>query len=160
MRAIWDALGEPKPSDWRFGMTTCIAAPSADRLIVTASDTLMSFGEGFSVGDVIKLEGFHREWAALIAGNDISQAPFVIERAKRILRGKSGQLEVVKSGFKRAYQEQLREVIGDEFLSQFNMSLEDFKKRGRKQLDPTLFQSLSFAINNAKLGCKFLVYGF
>jgi hypothetical protein len=43
-----------------------------------ASDTKMSFGGDFSVEGVIKLEEFHREWTALIAGSDISQAPFVL----------------------------------------------------------------------------------
>jgi hypothetical protein len=55
---------------------------------------------------------------------------------------------------------QLRERITDEYLSPLNMTLEDFKKKGRRQLDPTLHQSLSFGIKDAKLGCKFLVYGF
>jgi ATP-dependent protease HslVU (ClpYQ) peptidase subunit len=158
--ALWKAIGEPNLSDWRFGMTTCIAAITVDRLIVTASDTGMAFGEEFSVGDVIKLEGFHGEWAALIAGSDVSQAPFVIERARRNLQGKIGELRTVKDEFKRAYQDQLREVLTDEFLSPFDMTLEDFKRKGRRQLDPTVHQSLSFGIKNAKLGCKFLVYGF
>jgi 20S proteasome alpha/beta subunit len=155
-----DMLGEPTLSDWGFGVTTCIAATSVDRLIVTASDTQMSFGGEFSVGDVIKLEGFHNEWVALIAGSDVSPAPFVIERAKKFLKGKSGDLLLVRDGFRRAYQAELRETITDDFLSPFNMTLEDFKKKGQKQLNATLYQDLSFRIKNARLGCRFLVYGF
>jgi len=155
-----DMLGEPKLSDWGFSVTTCIAAITSDRRVVTASDTRMSFSGDFSVEGIIKLESFHGEWATLIAGSDISQAPFVIDRAKQILKGKTDKLEVVKDGFKRAYQEQLRMDIADEFLSRFDMGLEDFKKKGRRQLEPTLLQALSFGIKDAKLGCRFLIYGF
>jgi ATP-dependent protease HslVU (ClpYQ) peptidase subunit len=156
---------EPKTSDWRFGMTTCIAAIAWNLLtresfIVTASDMRVSFGGDFSAEEVVKLEGFHKEWAALIAGSDISQSTSVIERAKKIVKGKKNALAVIQDGFKKAYQEQLREVITDKFLSQFDMSLDDFKKKGRRQLEPNLFQSLSFGIRNEKLGCKFLIYGF
>src|SRR5258707_4360856 len=120
----------------------------------------VSFSGDFSMEGVIKLDPIHREWSAMVAGNDISQAPFVIERAKKRLKGKTGDLLIVKNEFTRAYQEQLREVIVDEFLSPFSMTLEEFKKNGRRQLEPNLHQSLSFGIKNAKLGCKFLVFGF
>jgi hypothetical protein len=141
-------------------VTTCIAAITAERFIVTASDTKMAIEGDFSVEGVIKLEEFHGEWAALIAGGDVSQALFVLARATRILKGKTNDVLIVQDGFKRAYQEQLRECITDEFLSPFDMTLDGFKKRGSKQLPPTVYESLAFGIKNAKLGCKFLVYGF
>jgi len=80
-------------------VTTCIAAITQRYFIVTASDTRLSFGGSYSTDGVLKDEGIHREWGALVAGNDISQAPFVIEEAKRLLRGKSGELNVVKDAF-------------------------------------------------------------
>jgi len=120
----------------------------------------MSFGGDFSVEGVVKLQPFHKGWSALIAGSDVSQAPLVLARASRLLKGKSSSLFAVQTGFKQAYQEQLRERVTDEFLSSFNMTLEDFKRKARRQLEPNLFQSLSFGIKNAKLGCRFLIYGF
>ncbi len=161
MASLWEALGEPKLSDWGFGVTTCIAAISLDRAIVTASDTRMAFGSELSVGDVIKLEGIYGEWAVLIAGPDISQAPFIIERAREILRRKTGTLLAVKNALRRAFQEQLTEVIESELrLGTLNITLKDLKKEHRKGLEPKLYQELSSAIKNAKLGCRFLTYGF
>jgi hypothetical protein len=146
-------------------MTTCIAATAWDGLkheyfLVVTSDMKVSFSGHFSLEGVIKLDPIHGEWSAMVAGNDVSQAPFVIERAKGMLKGKKGKLLVVKNTFTRAYQEQLREVTTDELLSPFNMTLEEFKKKGRRELEPNLHQALSFGIKNAKLGCKFLIYGF
>jgi hypothetical protein len=146
-------------------VTTCIAAIAWDGLarqsfLVTASDRRMSFDGEFSAEDVIKYEGVHPDWSVMIAGSDVSQCPLVIDRARKLLRGKRNDLRIIQDGFKKAYQEQLRVAITDEFLTPLNMSLEEFKKKGRTQLDPTLHQSLSFGIKNARLGCRFLVQGF
>jgi 20S proteasome alpha/beta subunit len=159
--SFWNTLGEPTLSDWGLSVTTGIAAITSDRFIVNASDTRISFGGDFSAEGVIKVEGFQRDWAVLIAGNDISHAPFVIRKARRMFwKRKKLSLEEAKTGFKQAYQEELREKITDTFLSKFDMTLEDFKKKGRRELEPNLFQALSFGIKDAKLGCKFLVYGY
>src|SRR5260370_39309240 len=40
------------------------------------------------------------------------------------------------------------------------MTLDDFKRKARMQLEASVFQSLSFGIQNARLGCRLLVYGF
>jgi len=152
---------EPTLADWGFSVTTGIAAITSDRFIVHASDTRMSFSGDFSAEGVIKVEGFQRDWAVLTAGSDISHAPFVIRKARQMFwKRKTLSLEEAKRGFKQAYQEELREKITDTLLSKFDMTLEDFKKKGRKELEPSLFQALSFGIKDMKLGCRFLVYGF
>jgi len=155
--SLWEGLGEPKLSDWGYGVTTCIAAISVDRAIVTASDTRMAFGSELSVEDVIKLEGIYGEWAGLIAGEDISQAPFVIERAREILRRKKTMtLLVVKNALRKAFQEQLVELVETEFLGTLRIRLKDFRKKRYERLDPELYR----AVKKAELGCRFLMYGF
>ncbi len=119
-----------------------------------------SFGGEFSTEGITKVEPFHRQWAALIAGNDVEEADLVIERAKRLLRGKDGKLETVMDGFKTAYKQQVRTVIEDEHLSRFDMTMAEFKRKGKAELNPEVFASLSFQIKSFNLGCTFLVYGF
>jgi hypothetical protein len=141
-------------------VTTCIAAITVDNCIVTSSDTRMSFGGDFSVEGVIKVEPVHGEWSAMIGGNDVAQCVPVLERAKQVLKGKSDDFLVVMRGFKRAYQQHRQEVITDEFLSPYGMTLEEFKKKGRKLLDPAVHADLLIKIRLFNLGCAFLIYGY
>jgi 20S proteasome alpha/beta subunit len=147
-------------------MSTCIAAITGragidqqEDSIVTASDTRLSFGGDFSADGSTKIHVFHREWATMIAGDDIAQHRSVIERARVLLRGKSGKLTVVMDAFKKAYQDEFRAFIEDGLLSRFGMTMEDFKKRGKTQLLPEVFTEFSLTIKIASLGCRFLVYG-
>jgi len=127
---------------------------------VTASDTRASFGGGdYSADGSVKLHMFHKDWGALIAGAP-EQYVYVINRAKALLRGKSGDLDTVTRAFKKAYQDQVREVVTDEFLSRFDYTLGDFKRRGSVQLPPQIFAQISAEIKAYKLSCTFLVYGF
>ncbi len=157
----------PKSSNWRWGVTTCIAAitgrvglPSQQEdSIVTASDTRLSFGADYSADGSVKLYELHHDWSVMIAGSDIGQAVPVIYRAKVLLRGQGDTLRVAMDGFSKAYKEQMREAIENEYLSPFGMTLDEFKRRGKALLNTEVFTSLSFQIKNFKLGCTFLVYG-
>src|SRR5213078_4370586 len=88
---------EPRLSDWGYGVTTCIAAmvnpfwhgDDKGPFIVVASDTLLSFGGYCSMEGMTKNKNFHRDWSAMIAGNDITQSLPVIERASEVLRGRT-----------------------------------------------------------------------
>jgi hypothetical protein len=157
---------EPNLSDLGYGVTTCIAAITGraglnqeQDSIVTASDTKLSFGGDFSADGSVKIHVFHREWGTMIAGDDITQYIPVIERARALLRGKSGKLMVVMDAFKKAYQQEFKAAIEDGLLSRFEMTMEDFKKHGKTQLLPEVFTELSLKIKIASLGCRFLVYG-
>jgi 20S proteasome alpha/beta subunit len=160
-----------KSRDFRiggYGVTTCIAAmvnpfwhgDDKGPFIVVASDTLLSFGGYCSMEGMTKNKNFHRDWSAMIAGNDISQSLPVIERATEMLRGRTGKANVVRRAFKKAYAEYRREVITDTFLTSFDMTFPEFKRKGKKQLNPEIHADLSFLIKNFNLGCTFLVYGF
>jgi hypothetical protein len=157
---------EPNLSDLGCSVTTCIAAitgraglDSEEDAVVTASDTKLSFGGDFSADGSVKLHVFHREWGTMIAGDDITQYVPVIERAKALLRGKSGKLIVVMDAFKKAYQDEFNAAIQDGLLSRFQMTMADFKKHGKTQLLPEVFTEFSLKIKIASLGCRFLVYG-
>ena len=147
-------------------MTTCVAAityekrePPFPSLIVSASDLRISFIT-HSADNTVKSEPFHESWTAMIAGEEISQAVPVIERATKLLEGDPGSFTKVRKEFKRAYQEQRQEVIEDRLLSPFDMNLQEFKKEGRSQLPPKEYASIVEEIRRINLGCMFLVYGF
>jgi 20S proteasome alpha/beta subunit len=151
---------EPKLSDWRFGVTSCIAAITQREYIVTTSDTRLSFSGDYSTDGVIKDEGLHREWALMIAGSDMAQAQPVIDAAKRLLRKQSGEMRVVRDACRQAYQAHRREVMTDKFLSTFDMTIEEFKRNGPRQLLPEVFADISIQMRSFNLGCTFMVYGF
>jgi hypothetical protein len=78
-------------------VTTCIAsinepdfAVNRADLIITVSDTRLSFGGSYSIEGVVKTQPFFRQWSVLMAGNDMAQHALVLEKAKLALRGKSG----------------------------------------------------------------------
>jgi ATP-dependent protease HslVU (ClpYQ) peptidase subunit len=148
-------------------VTTCIAAITGRAalsgqppdILVTASDTKLSFGGEYSAEGSVKLSLFHKDWGAMVAGSDISQSAFVLERAKTLLRGKSGSLQVVMSAVKKSYQEQLQEVITDDLLSRYQMTIAEFKKKGKAQLLPEVYAEISLRTKIYNLGSTFLVYG-
>jgi ATP-dependent protease HslVU (ClpYQ) peptidase subunit len=152
-------------------VTTCIAATfnpfwlvkdgkEVGPFIVVASDTRLSFGGYCSVEGTIKNKNFHRDWSAMIAGSDISQAIPVLDAATELLRGKSGKFPLVFQQFKKAYADYRRTVMTDIFLNSFDMTMAEFKRNGKKQLNTEVHADLSFRIRNFDLGCIFLVYGF
>src|SRR6185437_12935594 len=159
-----------RPSDWGYGVTTCIAAivnpfwvgDNGDKgpFVVVASDTRLSFDGLYSLEGIVKNKAFHRDWSAMIAGSDISQAIPVIEHATKILRGRSGKADVVRRGFKKAYAEYRQEVIADRLLSSFDMTVPQFKRSGKKLLNAEVHADLSFQISVFNLGCSFLIHGF
>ncbi|MFZ0702715.1 MAG: hypothetical protein WAM80_12800 [Candidatus Acidiferrales bacterium] len=147
-------------------MTICIAAITSELklipyedLIVVASDPKVSFGS-HSAENTIKAESVHECWGIMFAANDITQATPVIDRVRELLQGQQGTLQQLKSAFKKAYQEQVREIVSDTLLSPFGMSLDDFRKKGSKQLPAQTCLSIAQQIRDFDFGCQFLGYGF
>jgi Proteasome subunit len=146
-------------------MTVCIAAITSDTPakshIVTASDTLISFGRYNSADATsVKMESFYGSWHAMMAAEDVSQCIPIIARATENLQGEPETLSAVSRAFKKAYKEHLSEIAADQVLSHFDMGMAEFKKNGSKLFTPEIFNSLSQEIRNVTLECSFLVYGF
>jgi len=66
---------------------------------------------------------------------------------------------VVKDAFRRAYQSCRNEAITDSLLGTFEMSIDEFKKKGSKQLHPKSSPTFRFGCE-FQFGCTFMVYGF
>jgi 20S proteasome alpha/beta subunit len=141
-------------------VTVCIAAIASDGHIVTASDTLISWGNFVSSDATsVKVEPFHGSWLAMMSG-DMSQCLPIVERATEKLEGKPSTLSIIKRGFREAYKEHLAETAADQVLSNYNMEMKEFKKNGAKIFTPEVFNSLNQEIKAVSLDCSFLVYGF
>jgi 20S proteasome alpha/beta subunit len=157
----------PSLADWGYGLTTCIAAITGragirrqgDDMIVTSSDTRMSFSGEFAADGSVKLNLIHPNWGVMVAGNDISAYVPVVERAKKLLTEKSGTLTEMMECLKTAYRQEFRSLIEDGYLSRYDMTLDEFKKKGKAQLLAEEYTRLSLEIKIFSLGCTFLAYG-
>ncbi len=107
----------------------------------------------------IKYLPLARGWAALYAG-DPSCAIEIADRAKSVLRTGVGRAssEEVKGVMRRAYHEVLRQQLADNFLSRYNMTVEEFKKKGKK-LFGNDFELINKPIREFTMATSFLVCG-
>jgi hypothetical protein len=114
-----------------------------------------------SADDVISKEiAFHRDWKAMIAGNDITQCVEIMEDSRNILVSKENTLTNVSCAVKTAFQGRLRQLIDDRHLSRYGMGVSDFRIHGKEQFTPETFNSICSLIDNTHLECEFLVSGF
>src|ERR1700730_666606 len=74
----------PRPSDWGFGMTICIAAFTPTHEIVCVSDNMLSMAGGTFSNDAATLKELmvHPDWALLFAADDVGVVPRLIRRIR------------------------------------------------------------------------------
>jgi hypothetical protein len=144
-------------------MTLCIAAISlreVDPHIITVSDTMISGSIISADSTAIKIRPFHRDWMAMISADDVGQAIPIIAKAEEYFRGRKNTLAVARSTFKRAYQRHLVEMREDAVLSAYDMTIENFKKNGKRQFTETQFNRVCLQIEAVDPKCDFIVNGF
>jgi hypothetical protein len=129
--------------------------------IVSASDRAIFGGSVSSDAGSDKQDSFAGEWQAMFSGNDITQAQPIIERAREYFDGRPNTLKEARSCFKRAVQDQIKEMATDRFLSRFSLDMPTFKKSGNKLLDSITFSAICNDIRSVNLGeLQFLIWGF
>ncbi len=151
-------------------MTVCIAAigrngyenapEHGDEVIVSVSDTKLTLFYTSGDGVVSKRFHFHKEWTAMMAGNDITPCVEIMAASAALLVNKKNTLMNVTNAVKTAYQNRLQELIQDKILSRYGMTLPEFRVDGKKHLTPEIFNSICSQIDNTGLECEFLVFGF
>ncbi|MGA8367425.1 MAG: hypothetical protein WB716_08920 [Candidatus Acidiferrales bacterium] len=141
-------------------MTVCIAAITSDNLIVTIADKKLSTGMFSSDSSVVKSRGFHKEWAAMIAGDDVSHALPIVRRASaNFSELRENRLENAMQAFKDAYKQELSGHAADLVLGRFNLTMNQFLEKGCKRFTPDVFDALCDRIARIDLKCTFLVVG-
>lgn len=141
-------------------MTVCIAAITLDNHIVTVSDTMAS-GVILSADEiVVKASPFHKEWMAMMAGDDITPCVPIIDRAAGYFHNRNNSLAVARAVFKRACQQHLKEMREDAVLGGYGLSMDVFLKTGKRRFTDKIFNSLCDRMEPIELKCEFLIYGF
>lgn len=151
-------------------MTVCIAAigrdgyshepERGDEIIVSVSDKKLTLFYTSSDGVVSKRFYIHNEWTAMMAGNDITPCVEIIDASSTFLAKKTNTLTNVTNAVKTAFQNHLQQFNEDKILSRYGMKLSEFRRNGKKQFTPEIFNSICSQIDNTTLECEFLVFGF
>src|ERR1700722_17784682 len=148
-------------ADWGYGMTVCIAAITSDNLIVTMADRKLSTGMFSADSSVVKTRGFHKEWVAMIAGDDVSHAlPIVQKASTNFSKLSENNLGNAIQAFKNAYKQELADHAADLVLGRFNLTMNQFLDKGAKKFTPDVFDTLCDQIARVTLRCRFLLAGF
>lgn len=156
-------LPVPRPADWGFGMTVCIAAIPREQHIVSVSDQKVSLHQ-FS-GDNLTLKSYvvtnQGPWVCMAAGADITSAEQIVDQVSlKFLTSPGILLRDITAAFTTAYQEYLMGRASALYLKRFGMDMTSFRESGRKKLGPDVFDTLCDKIARVSLDLKFLVYGF
>ena len=125
------------PAELGFKVTVCIAAICERRTkIVAISDMKISFGGAWSADDVTnKNIALVRDWSVLQAGNNLTDAPRIIDRAReRIGNGSAFSAHQVADALHQAYGDRLREQAEAQVLQRYGYTLESFAEKGKTQL--------------------------
>jgi hypothetical protein len=156
-------IGEgPLSSDWGVGMTLCAAAvANGGHAIVTVSDVRMTLGFTAGEGKNTKGRQIADRWSVFFAGNDVTQAPLVMDRATDTLRDlKLIDQWAVQSAMQSAIQETVQQKIEASVLSSYGMDLRAFVDKGLRKLGVAAFTEIRHRIEQVDLGSEFLVCGF
>ncbi len=151
-------------------MTVCIAARSYlpknrfETCIVGVCDMMLSTPKDSSPAsdDIeIKILQVSRRWHALYAGAP-TFARDVADRARAAWRERAPNesLSEMRSLMKWAFRGEVRQQVTDRFLAPYEISLDRFRRVGRKQLGDFEFEQIHRAIRSYNPGAGFLVCGY
>jgi hypothetical protein len=98
------------------------------------------------------------KWTALYAGSP-TFAKLVLNRASAAMKGRKGTLEEAREVMLDAYEEEVSKQIERRFLSRYKMTIQEFRKRGRREFGETEFAILNRPIREYDPRTQFLVCG-
>jgi len=155
-----------RPADWGFNVTICISALSTTaKELVMVSDSKIAFGD-FSADDaVVKNIPFYYPWAVMLAGDDISHAKPVLDRARELTekldRKRNGISGVQIAGILHGELVREREkIIEASVLRRFKFSAATFRNKGKSLCSESMYNDLIFQIAGKDISLEFLLCGF
>jgi hypothetical protein len=155
----WNTIPKPRPADWGFGMTVCIAAV-CDGGLIGVSDRMISMSGYFS-GDRMarKVDWMGGNWMSMLAGDDISQAIPIYETVGQLNPEKN--LNSIVAASKTTYKKQRIQIIEDSILPQYGLeTMAEYKTIGKQVLAEDSQYELALRIKQCSIGCEFLISGF
>lgn len=155
----WNSVPDPRPADWGFGMTVCIAAISQDNVIL-ASDKMISMGFT-SVDDVAdKCEVLSHRWHGMMAGDDVSPLIPILEKIHRAPASTGDTLAGIAGLVSTAFQEQRDQMAEESILRPLLLDRKTFLERGREVLYESEHDLILERLKHFNLDCQLLVAGF
>ena len=153
----------PTPADFGLDVSICIAAKSLiSDTIVSVSDRMLSFDDAAPAIEnaVLKDTVVSPHCRTLFAGDDVSPAHFVIDRAKTQL-ATTGETEAeVRTAIFNALQDETHAHSTAKYLARLGIDLPYFRANGFQEFGPEQFGKIFKAIQDFSLNLEFLVYGF
>lgn len=144
-------------------MTVCVAAiASSGKEIITASDSMMSWG-GVVTGETsLKYNRIHKRWAVMIAGDDVLPTETIIRNLSAALNANDEPTtEQVEQAIRESWRIVKNTIATTHVLSAYGLDLETFIQEGRETFGDIGFADLRSAVDRAsELSCELLVYGF
>lgn len=152
------------PADYGLDVTVAIVAISPfDRIIVSISDKMISFGDISQATDdaTTKTPSIAAKWFIAFAGNNLSPVWPIIENVRsRLNGGEEWDALEVQQAFSTAFAEQLhREFVSQRLIKYGYTSIEQFRREGRSDLGEN-FSFLCRELDQFELPVQFLVYGY
>ena len=156
----------PKPSDWGFGVTTCVAVIcNGGKTVVTVTDLKVDFGNFSADRVATKNIPLGNNNTVLYAGNDVDHAENVINRTWALIdkvntAKKRLTPELIADLLDAAYADELRREIEAKVLRKRGFDAKTFEDRGKQKCTPSAYLSLCNRIDQVSLSLEFLFCGF
>lgn len=159
---------EPRPSELGVGVTVCVAAWSLEGDIVTASDTMLSWGGYYSSDkSALKTSFLCKDWNVLFAGDDVGAVPSLLRRVSDTLRAKIGPLhntsadaEAMTDVLRSAFQAERLARAEERFLQPHGLDFPTFNQIGIQALGEVAAGGLRTNLEQYRLPCQLIVCGF
>ena len=171
MGQISSKLPVPRPADWGFKVSVCIAVRYSgvghhDRLILV-TDNRAAFGDFSGEYLTIKSSALWHGWSVMFAGNQVEHAEPIIRAAKQNMMALSKKLppgkwispEEATGIVDVAYAEQLQAHIENKILRKHGFDSANFQKIGKLKCTPEIYAKTWERIDKEKLSLRFLVCG-
>jgi 20S proteasome alpha/beta subunit len=143
-------------------MTVCIAlACDYNNAIVAVSDKKISSTAYSADALVSKFSMMSIRWWAMWAASDISQVAPILRNARPTdWESETLTLDEIETLLVDAFHKHLKEVCTHRYLARFGLTMERFLAEGAKTLPPEAFMNIFKKIQEARLECTFLGFGF
>src|ERR1700734_616829 len=144
-------------------MTCCVAALCDDReAIVLAADKMIGFGMIESEPSISKIFRIHKDWWALLAGNDIAPAFDILDAAKRKLaERKYVDVNTASTAVYKSYVEKREQQAEAQYLTPLGWTLQTFNSNRSSGVIPDATRvAVANRIQNHYLPVCLLVAGF
>lgn len=163
LNAQLSKLPVSRPADWGAKVTICIGALCEGRkVVVAASDMLVTLGSTASDVSVFKNDVLFPRWAVMIAGDDTEHIDPILARAKHLLSKKLEHKtpQQVVDKLTQAYEERLQQEITAKVLSRYRFTPNTLRDTGKRKLTASVYNALAARIALVRIRLQFLVVGF